>query len=109
MKNDYEVVKDFGVTDEASPIFGSHATGQTVDCTDEVAAPFVEAGNLKLVPKKDQEENKKLLSKYTVLKEEGITIEGTLHDKDSIIELKPHLKKTEALVESKAIELVPEE
>lgn len=105
MKNDYKVLKDFGVTDENSPIYGSHATGQIVDCTDEVAAEFVASGNLELIPVKEQEEAANAEVEYVVLKEDGLKVGGEVIAKGGIVSLKPNLKATKTLLEKGSIEL----
>lgn len=49
MKNIYKALKDFGVTDDSSPIYGSHVAGSEIDVTEEVAAPLVADGSIELV------------------------------------------------------------
>lgn len=105
MKNDYKVLKDFGVTDEASPIYGSHAAGQVVDTTEEVAAEFVASGNLEMVPVKEKEEAENAEVEYVVLKEDGLKVGGEVIAKGGIVLLKPTLKATKTLLEKGSIEL----
>lgn len=105
MINIYKATQDFGVTDQESPIYGSHVAGSEVDTTPEAAAPYVASGQLELVSEGKKDES---LKAFKVVAEEGITVEGVEYVKDAEVEFDPKNKEVKKLVKSGDLEEVAE-
>lgn len=107
MINIYKATKDFGVTDQESPIYGSHVAGSEVDTTPEAAAVYVEDGQLELVS--EGKPDKKTIKTYKVLVAD--TVVGGDEAPIAIgetVELDPKDKATKKLIKDEAIEEVEE-